>query len=380
MDFNLNDDQNAIKDVVDRIFADLCADDVIKDVYSAEQPLHRELWKQLAEAGLLGTSLPEAVGGMELGFTETCLLLEAQGRSVAPMPLLETVVECALPLARHARGEAVDALLKQVVTGQAMLAAVRPYNGLQSNSPLAARRQGDSWILSGSSASTAWAPVATHFVVSTRDGSGQELVFLIQPDSAAIRQVEQTLIGGICAATLHFNDLVLPASALVASGELAREFLNTRDNLTMTGLAATQVGTLEEGLKRTAEYDNERKQFGRPLSSFQAVAHQAADAYMEIEALRGVYWRAVDDIDNGRDVGLIAHAAKYWLCRAGHQVAHTVMHLHGGMGQDLEYPIHRFFTWAKRHERTLGAATEHSRAIGNLIANGGEGSLSLVAA
>ena len=379
MDFNLNDDQNAIKDVVDRMFSDLCTDDRIKDAYSADTPLHTELWSQLAEAGLLGASLPESVGGLELGFTETCLLLEAQGRSVAPVPLLETVVEGALPLARHARGEIVDKLLAEVVSGQAMIANVHPYQGLQDLTPLTARRQNDNWILSGCSASIAWAPVATHLVINTRDGSGQDLIFVIESNEHAVRRVDQTLIGGICSATVHFDELELPASALVASGDTARELLITRDNLTMTGLAATQVGVLEEGLRRTAEYDNERKQFGRPLSSFQAVAHQAADAYMEIEALRGVYWRALDDIDSGRDAGLIAHAAKYWLCRAGHQVAHTVMHLHGGMGQDLEYPIHRFFTWAKKHERTLGAATKHSRAIGELIAGKGPESLALAA-
>lgn len=379
MDFTLTEDQNAIKDVVDRIFGDLCADDRIKNEYSDPKPLHRELWQQLAAAGVLGASLPEAVGGAGLGFVETCLLLEAQGRSVAPIPLLETVVENALPLAGHARSERVDALLGDVCRGEAIIAAVRPYRGLQDKTPLGAKSSGDQWLLNGSSASTPWAPLATHFVISARDTSGKDLLLLAPADTAGVRRVDQTLIGGGCAATLHFDNAALPASAVLASGDAATAFLATREQLTMTGLAAQQVGVLEEGLKRTAAYDNERKQFGRPLSSFQAVAHQAADAYMEIEALRGVYWRALDDIDAGRDASLSAHAAKYWLCRAGHRVAHTVMHLHGGMGQDLEYPIHRFFTWAKKNERYLGAATDHSRAIGELIASDGIRALSLVA-
>jgi alkylation response protein AidB-like acyl-CoA dehydrogenase len=378
MDFKLSEDQIAIRDVVDRMFADLCADDRIREVYASAQPLHRELWQQLAEAGVLGASLPEEVGGSGLGFTETCLLLEAQGRSVAPVPLLETVVENALPLARHARSEAVDELLGSVCRGEAIIAAVRSYRGLQDRAPLLAQKSGEDWILSGSSASTPWAPLATHFLVSVRDDQGQDLVFLA-PELPGVRSVEQTLIGGGCAATLHFDDVSLPASALAASGDAADAFLAARSQLTMTALAAQQVGVLEEGLRRTAAYDNERKQFGRSLSSFQAVAHQAADAYMEIEALRGVYWRALDDIDAGRDASMSAHAAKYWLCRAGHRVAHTVMHLHGGMGQDLEYPIHRFFTWAKKNERYLGAATEHSRAIGALIASDRAPSLSLAA-
>lgn len=379
MNFTLNEDQAAIKDVVDRMFADLCTDDRIKTEYASAQPLHRELWQQLAEAGVLGASLPEAVGGSGLGFTETCLLLEAQGRSVAPLPLLETVVEAALPLSRHARSESVDTLLGAVCRGEAMIACVRPYEGLQDRSPLSARNQGDTWILSGESASTAWAPVATHLLVEAQNDEGETNFFVVEPGAAGIRSTEQQHIGGFCAATLSFDHVQLPAAALVASGQAAQQLRQTGSQLVFTGLAAMQVGVLEEGLKRTAEYDNERKQFGRPLSSFQAVAHQAADAYMEIEALRGVYWRAMDDIDAGRDAALITHAAKYWLCRAGHRVAHTVMHLHGGMGQDLEYPIHRFFTWAKRNERYLGGATTHSRALGKLLGDDSNASLSLAA-
>lgn len=377
MDFNLNDDQLAIRDVVDRIFADLCSDDAIRAAYSHTVPFQRDLWQQLADAGVLGASLPETAGGSALGFTETCLLLEAQGRSVAPLPLLETVVECALPLARHADLQQVGDTLAAVSRGECLLTSLRPYRGLQGHAPLTARTQGRDIRLSGTTAAAPWAPLAERFLVEVEDTAGTPLALLL--DGEGIARTGQTLIGGITAATLDFADVAVPSTAVVARGDAARMLLDTQRCLAYTGLAALQVGVLEEGLKRTAAYDNERKQFGRPLSSFQAVAHQAADAYMEIEALRGVYWRALDDIEHGRDARLAAHAAKYWVCRAGHRVAHTVLHLHGGMGQDLEYPIHRFFTWAKRNERYLGAAAEHSRQIGALIARDGGRALSLVA-
>lgn len=379
MDFNLTDDQQTIRDVVDRIFADLCGDDSIKAAYAEAPPFQRGLWQQLAEAGVLGASLPEAAGGSALGFTETCLLLEAQGRSVAPIPLLETVVECALPLARHGDPLQVGDTLAAVAGGERLLASLRPYRGLQAQAPLRARGQGAQLSLSGATAPAPWAPLAEQFLVGVEDGAGTPLVLLLDATADGITQTQQTLIGGIAAATVHFDNTPVAPAAVIARGDAAGALLDTQRALTLTALAAQQVGVLEEGLRRTAAYDNERKQFGRPLSSFQAVAHQAADAYMEIEALRGVYWRALDDIEQGRDARLAAHAAKYWLCRAGHRVAHTVLHLHGGMGQDLEYPIHRFFTWAKKNERYLGPATQHSREIGRLIAAGGERGLSLVA-
>lgn len=369
MNFNLSEDQQAIRDVVDRMFADLCADDRIKTEYASETPMHRELWAALAEAGLLGASLPESVGGSGLGFTETCLLLEAQGRSVAPLPLLQTVVECALPLARHAAGNTLVAgLLEQVCSGGAILAPVRPYEGLRRHQPLSANAAAGGLTLTGVSASAAQAPLADFFLISCDDSQGEPVVALLATDTDGITRTDQRWIGGDCAGSLSFTAVPVPAEAVIARGAAARTFSDDQAALTATALAAQQVGVLAEGLARTAAYDNERKQFGRSLSSFQAVAHQAADAYMEIEALRGVYWRALDDIDHDRDATLSAHAAKYWCCRAGHRVAHTVMHLHGGMGQDLEYPIHRFFTWAKRNERYRGTAPEHSRALGACLA------------
>mgnify|MGYP002700537718 FL=1 len=88
---------------------------------------------------------------------------------------------------------------------------------------------------------------------------------------------------------------------------------------------------------------------------------------MAIEALRGVSWRALDDIDSGRDAALSARVAKFWVCEAGHIAGHIFLHIHGGIGQDLDYPLHRYFTWAKRNENYLGAATKQSVAIGDII-------------
>ncbi len=88
---------------------------------------------------------------------------------------------------------------------------------------------------------------------------------------------------------------------------------------------------------------------------------------MAVEALRGVYWRALDDIDNTGSAELSARVAKFWICESGHIAAHIFLHLHGGIGQDLDYPLHRFFIWAKKNELYLGAASTHSVALGKLI-------------
>jgi len=97
------------------------------------------------------------------------------------------------------------------------------------------------------------------------------------------------------------------------------------------------------------------------------VSQQAANAYMDNEALRGAYWRALDYLEQGEDFAQAAAVAKYWVAKSGHKAAHTFLHLHGGMGQDLEYPIHRFFLWAKFCERYLGSADDLILGIGDHV-------------
>ena len=139
--------------------------------------------------------------------------------------------------------------------------------------------------------------------------------------------------------------------------------------LSYTLLSALQLGVVEEGLSRTADYVMQRKQFGKPIASFQAVSHRAADGYMDREALRAVVEQAAWRISAGLDAKAEARTAKWWACEAGHRIGHTCMHLHGGIGSSLDYPNHRYFLWAKQIEFTLGGANEQRAALGALLAS-----------
>ena len=135
-----------------------------------------------------------------------------------------------------------------------------------------------------------------------------------------------------------------------------------------TALASIQLGVVEEALNRTAEYASERKQFNKPIAAFQAVSHRAADAYIDREALRTCIWQAAWTLSEGLDATTDARTAKWWACEAGHRIGHPAQHLHGGIGSDLEYPIHRYFLWAKQLEFTLGGAQEQLANLGRQLA------------
>ncbi|WP_117214338.1 acyl-CoA dehydrogenase family protein [Allorhizocola rhizosphaerae] len=133
------------------------------------------------------------------------------------------------------------------------------------------------------------------------------------------------------------------------------------------GLCALQLGVLERALEMTAAYACERVQFGRPIGTFQAVTQRLADAYIDVEAVRLSMWQAAWLLSQDLPCAGEIATAKFWACDAGHRVAHTAVHVHGGVGIDLDHPMHRYFVVAKRNEFTLGHATDHLLALGRTL-------------
>lgn len=371
MDFNYNDDQKAIGDVANRIFRDLCDDEAVRLAYRQPQPFQQDLWKQLADSGILGTPLPEALGGSEMGMTELCLALEAQGRQVAAVPLLETVVECALPIARFAAETLRQELIPEVIRGDLILAPIRPYQGLQEFTPLTAVAQGDQWALNGFSNHCGYAGYAQGFLVTAKLDSNRLWVGYCPAKTDGVRVTRQRSTHGESGGHVQFTNVLIQPEHCIAIHDEADELIRFQTRNTYAALAALQIGVLGDGLRRAADYTRERTQFNRPLAAFQAVAQQMADGYMAVEALRGVYWRLLDILDNGQcetaRAQLAAHTVKYWIAQSGHKAAHIFLHVHGGIGQDLDFPIHRYFSWAKKNELYLGASADQSQALGKLV-------------
>ena len=121
-------------------------------------------------------------------------------------------------------------------------------------------------------------------------------------------------------------------------------------------------------MRRTVEYTTQRIQFDRQIASFQVIGARSADCYIDIEALRSTLWQLCWRLDSGLEAEGAARVAKYWACECGHRVAHACSHMHGGMGSDISYPIHRFLYWSRALEMTLGGATADLQALGDWLA------------
>lgn len=371
MDFNFSEDQVAIRELAYQIFTDRATDEFMLDFSRSGKTYDDELWQTLAEQGLLGIAVPEAAGGTGLGLVELCLVLEEQGRRVAPVPMYASLVLGGLPIAEFGTAEQQQTYLTPMAAGECKLSAAIAEVGMNAAlaTSVACEKSGDGYLLNGSRAAVPDGAVADFILVPAADSDGNASMFILDVNADGVtREGVEVGLSGERGAHLTLENVSVSAEALLGAegqGNEVLEWLLQRANL---GHCALQVGVTEEAMKRTAAYISERKQFGIPLGSFQALAMRMADSYIDVEGIRSTYWLALWRLSEGKDARAEVRAAKWWACDAAHRVVHTAQHLHGGMGADVEYPIHRFFLMAKLISYSLGNASQQLEELGRLLA------------
>jgi 3-oxocholest-4-en-26-oyl-CoA dehydrogenase beta subunit len=372
VDFSQTDEQQELAALTRRILTGKLTSERLAAL-GAGGAFDRELWAELGGAGILAAALPEPAGGAGLGFVEQCSVLTEIGRTVAPVPYLASVVLGASAIARFGTPDQQKRWAVPAAGGETVLAAALSED--EAGDPRApattAERLADGWLLSGTKTTVLAAPDASLLLVpaATPDGVA---VFLAGPDDDGLTVQQQHVTGGAGAGRVTLSGVRLADERMLgAPGDGARvtDWLLSHGTV---GLCALQLGVAERALEMTAGYARTREQFGRPIGSFQAVAQRLADAYIDVEAIRLTMWQAAWHLSTAPDgIGAAATevaTAKFWAADAGHRVAHTAVHIHGGMGIDTSYPVHRYFTAAAFNEFALGGATTQLRRIGATLA------------
>lgn len=326
--------------------------------------IDRGLWAELAKAGVLEAALPSGVGG-GFGLLEQCAVLVELGRAVAAVPYLESIVVAATALARFGDESQRTRWAVPAAAGELILttALVEEHNEDPTTPSTVAERVDGGWRLTGAKASVPWAPVADAILVPARTTTGTA-VFIVTPADTGVTVTPVDLVDLGSAGWLDLDDVSLPADRLVEAAD-AVDCLVTAATV---GRCAWQVGVLEQALALTAEHARTRVQFDRPIAAFQAVTQRLADAYIDVEAVRLTSWQAAWSVSANLPSRAEVATAKFWAADAGHRVAHTAVHIHGGMGIDTDHPLHRYFIAAKRTEFELGSATTQLRRLGALLA------------
>jgi acyl-CoA dehydrogenase len=363
MDFTFSEEQLEIRELAAKLFAGRASTDRVRDVERTDDRIDRELWADLASTGLLGLALPESAGGAGLGLSELCLVLEQQGRHVAPVPLWQTVV-AALAVAEFGTEGQRAALLPAVADGSLILTvALEEFGVGEPDRPgTTATPDRVGWRLTGTKAAVPYAHLADRVLVSASTPSGAA-VFLVDPQDASVTLERVDTTAHEPAAHLTFVDT--PAEPL--GDARALPWLIDR---VQVAVAALQLGVADSATAQGARYVSEREQFGRPLGTFQAVQHALADCYLDVAAMKVTLWQAAWLLDTGAAPGTAVDVAAWWAADGGARVVHRVQHLHGGIGVDVDYPIHRFLLWGKQLAGVLGGPAAQLHRLGDTIASG----------
>ncbi|MGI8662869.1 MAG: acyl-CoA dehydrogenase family protein [Acidimicrobiales bacterium] len=370
MDFDLTDEQSATAEAAAKLLLDKSSPERIRVVERAgDVVFDRELWRAMAEAGLLGIAVPDGQGGAGLTILEAALVLQEVGRRTAPVPALAGIGFATPTLAAYGSPAQKAAVLPGVADGTIVAtgAFVEYLGDPTSPSTTAATGVdgGGGWTLTGVKTNVPAALVADTILVSASTQDGRTGVFLLNPAGAGV-----TLAAQATTAATPDAELTLSGAPAEAVGPVDTDGTVLRHALEHATVAvcAVMAGLTAEAVRLTGEYTASREQFGRPIATFQAVGQRAADAYVDSKAIELTMLQAAWRISAGAPADREVAVAKYWAAEGGQRIARAAAHLHGGVGVDRDYPLHRYFLLAKQLELMLGGANRQLVALGRILA------------
>ncbi|WP_127782237.1 acyl-CoA dehydrogenase family protein [Rhodococcus sp. X156] len=370
MEFELDDDLASVRELAGQIFTDLGEVDRLRAAERDGSGFDEKLWRVLSEAGLVGIAVGEVHGGAGLGTLGMITLLEQQGRRVAPVPLWAVLSMAVLPLAEHGSPEQQQRWLPSLLDGSTLVTgAFDVPAGVAA--VLRAELAGQGWTLHGEVPVVPAAQRAAAVLAPVLLPSGEVMVVVVPTDRAGVTVTPVHVTNHESAAALSLSGVAVgQEDVLPGDGAEITAWVRRRAQL---ALAALQLGVCEEALAMTARYTSERVQFGRPLSTNQAVAVRAADAYLDTESIRLTTQKAAWLMDAGQEDEARAATlvAKWWAAKGGLRAVHATQHLHGGMGADIDYPIHRYFLWGRQIAFTLGSAAAVEAELAEVLEHGG---------
>ena len=373
MDFGFREDEEAVVELARKILEDHATNERKRQLEVAGTPYDGELWRALAQSNLLGTAIPEAFGGTDLGFVALCLLVKEVGRTVAPVPVYPSLVLGALPLAQFGTEEQKRRWLPGIASGERLLtAALSEFESSDPRIPATRAETGaNGYRLSGIKTNVPYAEQASQILIPARFADGSIGLFLVEPNGDGVTLAAQTTPDGQPHSRIELTGASVAADArLDPHGDGGRALHWLVDRAT-AARCMMQLGVTERALEMTAQYSRDRIQFEHPIGSFQAVHQRAADAYVNVEAVRLSALEAVWRLSRNLAADEHVAVAKFWAAEGGHFASTACQHLHGGIGIDIEYPLHRYFKWAIHIEHDLGSARHQLDRLGREIAANG---------
>tara|TARA_Y100001958_G_scaffold158591_1_gene156935 strand:- start:7953 stop:9011 length:1059 start_codon:yes stop_codon:yes gene_type:complete len=350
MDFDFSEEEQAISDLTRQIFEDKVTHEHLRTLENSANYFDKELWSSLAETGIVGASIHEEYGGAGLSFLSITALLELVGEFAPRIPAMETIVMGALPIQKYGSSEQKTEILPKIVSGETLAtAALLPSAALTIKEGL----------LTGSVDLVPFGLESDFILVPAGEG-----MYLVDLSQDGVSKSPRETTSGQQQTLLNFQGVKCDRLG-TASVEEITSWMRLRID---SAICSILSGVCKASLDLAADYTKVRQQFNRAIATFQAVSQRAGDAYIDTEAVRLTSRQAAWRIADGKSAHEKVAIARWWASEAGFRVVHAATHLHGGVGVDRDYPLHRYFLIMRQLELTLGNSEEQLQKLGDLLA------------
>ena len=372
MDLGLTEEQQMLREFARDFLEKECPEAHVRDMEEDQRGFSSELWHKMAEQGWMGLIVPEAYGGVGMTYIDLILLIEEFGRALVPGPFIPTTV-ATIALLEAASEEQKQRLLPAIAAGQQIwtLAFTEPSARFDAEGvELSARREGDGYVLNGTKLFIRDSHVADNMVVVARSGGGESgMSLLIVPANApGLRHTPVPTIASDRQNEVKFENVRVPAENLLGVEGGAWPVFQRIANKATVIESAYLVGLSQMAFDITLDYTKNRIQFERPIASFQALQHKAADMLTDVDGSRYITYKAAWGLaEEEADADEQVHVAKAWVSDASRRVVAHAQQMHGGIGFTKDYKIQLYFRRQKAAELAWGDADYHRELVAQAL-------------
>ena len=373
MDLGLSEEQELLKNAARDFLEKECPETLVREMEDDDKGYSPDLWKKMAEQGWQGLLIPEAHGGAGFGYLDLIILIEEFGRALVPGPFISTQVGGVLPLLEGGTDQQKSYALPKIASGEAIwtLAYTEPSARFDTEGvALEVKEDGNDVVLNGTKLFIRDANVADYFTVvgrkpGTKGDDGITLV-IVDAKTAGISQTQLKTIAADKQAEVKFENVRVPAASVIPGGAATLKKIQRKATVLE---CAFLVGLAQMDFEISVQYAKDRIQFGRPIGSFQAIQHKAADMVTDVDGARFIMYRAAWSVDQDEsDADINVHMAKAWCSEATRRVVAHGQQIHGGIGFTKDYKVQLYFRRQKASELAWGDSDYHRELVASELA------------
>ncbi len=372
MDLGLSEEQELLKNFARDFLEKECPEKHVREMEEDEQGYSPELWKKMAEQGWQGLIIPDQYGGSGMGYIDLIILIEEFGRALVPGPFIPTAVGGAIALLEGASDEQKQQYLPKIASGEQIwtLAFTEPTARFDAEGvELQAKAEGDSFVLNGTKLFIHDAHVSDYMTVVARTKKGKNsedgvTLFIVDSKSAGISVTQLQTIAADKQCEVKFENVKVPAANVLGAVDKGWPVLHRIARKATVIECAYLVGLAQKDFEISVQYAKDRIQFGRPIGSFQAIQHKAADMVTDVDGARFIMYKAAWSVaEDTPEADMDVHMAKAWCSEAARRVVAHGQQIHGGIGFTKEYIIQLYFRRQKAAELAWGDADYHRELV-----------------